>query len=193
MVSTPPLISKSSGSCTNPLFTVPSAPFTIGITVTLLLLVVVLVVVVVMIEWEEEEERMHACVRAWVKFGMKFDCLFVAASHQTGLDTWSKARRPIKWNEVRLLERGKKVGKIRLACFARDLASFEYKWSYYQNEILNKRKRKSNFSEELKYILNSLKSFDNCISQYYSFVSSILSFSITHFFILISWGRNVLY
>ena len=34
MVSTRPLISKSSSPCTNPLVTVPSAPITIGITVT---------------------------------------------------------------------------------------------------------------------------------------------------------------
>ena len=34
MVSTCPLISKSSSFCTNPLVTVPSAPSTIGITVT---------------------------------------------------------------------------------------------------------------------------------------------------------------
>ena len=34
IVSTPPLISKSSSSSTNPLLTVPSAPITVGITVT---------------------------------------------------------------------------------------------------------------------------------------------------------------
>ena len=36
MVSTHPIISKSSSSCTKPLVTVPSAPITVGITVTLL-------------------------------------------------------------------------------------------------------------------------------------------------------------
>ena len=34
MISTSPLISKSSNPCINPLVTVPSAPITVGITVT---------------------------------------------------------------------------------------------------------------------------------------------------------------
>ena len=45
-VSARPLISKSPSLCTNPLVTVPSAPVTIGITVTCMFLIIIVIIVI---------------------------------------------------------------------------------------------------------------------------------------------------
>ena len=49
IVSSCPVIFKSSSPCANPLVTVPSAPMTTGITVTLLLLLLLLLIIIILL------------------------------------------------------------------------------------------------------------------------------------------------